>query len=375
MKHRAATIFAVLSVAAAAAPADGQEDRAQPNRPAVEQGAERPARGPLADAARDNPEFLRRFIARQIDRLTRQRDAFTDALGQLDRGEPIEEVREALREAAGPPAGDGPRGEGRAIDRHPWPGLFERRGPEDQEGGAPPHDAGRLPGAEDRAEELSGKRLDELIEFVGKNRPEMAERLRKLRRENPEGLRQFMRDKGGQILQLMKQQRDDPSLFEARGRLLEAERRSREAARVARRADGDAKEPAVAALREALAAQFDARAEVAKREIEGAKKWASRLEAQLNESISGRDAFLEERLQRALSGEELREPRRPGRSAEGGPGERTAKGRGPDQPAESPEPSLESPPDGDRGPRPEGRPRQPHRDSPMERPIGEPRPR
>lgn len=175
------------------------------------------------------------------------------------------------------------------------------------------------------------------MKFVEKNRPEMARRLRELREKDPEALRVFLRDKGPQIFRMMRDEAADPGLFAARKAMSEAERESFEAARAARAmGDGEEKNKAVERLRAALRAQFDARAAMAQLEIGGAKSRAEKLAKKLDEAVSKRDVFLDERLKKALAGDELMDPPMPpppggagpgGREGPGGPRPRGGEGR------------------------------------------------
>ncbi len=335
-RFRAAVLAGALAISLVGS-ASAQDGRpGEDDRPAPR--AERP----------ETPEALRRLVDRQLERAKRQQSGLEEVRAMIDRGEPVEAVRAKLRETLGPPGGgengggpgagfrdrlnrggDAPGpGDERPVERFRrqrdgagWPGLFggpgEPGGPRGPEGGP------------DRARPDEGpmteQRLDRLIKFVEQNRPEMAKRLRALKEKDPEALRAFLRDKGQQIMRMMRDADADPALFAARRAVGESERQSFEAARAARSmGDGEEKTKAVERLREALKAQFDARTTLAQLEIAGAKARAEALSKKLDEAVTKRDAFLDERFKKALSGEELMDPPMPE-----GPGGGPARAPGP----------------------------------------------
>lgn len=333
-----------LSLAGIVRAQDGKPDSAPPP----------PARSPEAREPREEtPEAMRRFVERQIERAKRQQAGLEEARAMLDRGEPLDEIRKKLHETLGPPGGPmggdggGPggqrgrmgRGEGEPDGERPierfrrkredagWPGFF---------GGPPPGPDGRPRGERPPHEEaadqgaLTEQRLDRVMKFVEKNRPEMAKRLRELREKDPEALRTFLRDKGQQLFRMMRDEEAEPEMFAARRALGESERKSFDAARAARSmGDGAEKTKATERLREALRAQFDARVAITQLEIKGAKARTDVLAKKLDEAIGNRDSFLDERLKKALAGEELMDPPMPeGPGGPGGPGGP----RGPDGP-------------------------------------------
>ncbi|MFM9957052.1 MAG: hypothetical protein ACKVZJ_03180 [Phycisphaerales bacterium] len=297
------------------------------------------------------PEMLRRVVERQLERSKRTTESLEEIRAMLDRGEPVEAVRRKIREVIGSPGGGfgaggfgrgfgadlEDRGDGagerpierfrRARERGGWPGLF---GPGLGGPGGP--GAGGGPGGAGGDAATEPPRIEEIIKFVEKERPEMAKRLRDLRERDPEALRVFMRDKGRQIARMMREESEQPELWKARRAVADSERASFQAAREARKAEGDAKGPESDRLRTALRAQFDARAALAQQELAAAKQRVDRLSAQLEEAVKTRDAFLDERLKKALAGEELMQPPVPVPGGSGGPGREGGPRRGEGRP-------------------------------------------
>lgn len=325
---------------------------AQPESPPA---AERGPRGAERQGLPDRPEMLRRFLERHRERLERQREGVERALKMLDDGASPEDVREALREAnvgagpgPGPGAGgpdgaeggprngrSGPRG-GADEDRgeSSWPRLFDATPPGPLAQGNPP----RGGEGDINPEALPPReKFDEMLRFIEKERPEMAKRLRDLRDRDPEELRAFWRERGPQLVRLIREQKQDPGLFEARKAMRKSETESFEAARAARSLKdkgGNEYEGAVARLREAMGRQFDARVALARLEIKNASAFVAQLSEKLDGAIGKRDEFLKERLEQALAGEELTRPpmgpRGPGGpgglGGPGGPGRNGARG-------------------------------------------------
>ncbi len=322
------------------APAPGQGPGDEMGGPRVNGG---PGQGPGGAGEgfldrEQSPEQMRAFVSRQVERLKHQQELMQKALDMVNNNEPPEKIRAAVREALLP------QGAGRFGDRlrqnqgrPDWPGVFG--GPEGGRPGGPggpdgPGGPGGRPGLggpegpggpeggpDARPREIKEEMVDSVMDFVKKNRPGMFERLSQLRRDDPQEFRRFLRDKGQQVLQMMKDQRDNPRLWEARQKLFDAEQHARKAAHLARGADEQHKEEATAKLRESLAALFDARVAVGKLDLEEARKRVELLEKRMSGQIENRDAFLKERFEKAMAGEELRDPMPPppGNDGPGGP--------------------------------------------------------
>lgn len=311
-------------------------------------------------------------MQQRLETLKKQAATLEEAIAMLDRGEPIDAVRAKAR-SGNPFGGDGPgermrlregrredggdrgRPDGAGGPNGPGPGPagdmrpdgagpggplgLGPRGPGGQgpDGRRPGGDNGGLvgDGPQGRNRDADLPRLEpgempdpplmgRMLKFLHEHRPEMADRIEKLRAEHPDEFRQFVSQRAAQIVGMMRDQAEDPELWQLRERVFDADRATHKAAKAYHTAKAEERDAALKSLREAATVQFEARAEVSRAEIRKAKAWADRLESELDERLSSREQFIDERMKELMAAPPPGGPKGP----DGGPGDQRPRGKG-----------------------------------------------
>lgn len=284
--------------------------------PPEERGAERRMeRGPEGEAGpRGDREAIVTRLERRLSDLEREKERLARALERLRQGESPAEVRRDLA----PEGGELPRGR---MGERPRDRRGRGEGPEGRAGGERP---GAERGGPDGPPVERGP-MERGMEG-GPQSPEERERLMATMREHmpglaalvervpEEGRERMLRRIAPRVREAMALKERDPKLFELKAAelrggiaVMAAARSARELSR--RERDGEAeiapkRDAAKAALREAMAAQFDTRAELQRHEVE---LLAARLEAlkeRVSKQAAERDAKIDEMVRRVLEGGE-----------------------------------------------------------------------
>lgn len=272
---------------------------AQSDNPPPPAGEPAPDAKPQDDAGRR--EAARKLINERIKRIEAQQKALHESLEMLDRGEPIEAVREHARGPLGERVErfrEGRQGFGPQDERGPGPGPGGRGGPPPREGpgferprrgpglGEGPDDMGGPDGPDARGgpegrggpgreERFGGRRGDRdadgerkplspeerqmIVDMLQAQRPGLGERLKKLHDEKPDEFDQVIERSAPHFLRMIEEKRRDPEMFELRRAMFDADAEARRLGREARKGDHAAGSPAVENLKSALNKQFDAR--------------------------------------------------------------------------------------------------------------------
>ncbi len=286
----------LLAPGALAQPAEPPADRP----PAAERDGARP---------RDRREWLseeqrrvmtRRMINAALDQARRSERILEESLDMLDRGEPIDAVREHSLKArpraqqGGP--GGGPGGFGNWFDDRPL-----RGGPGGAEGPGGLEDEPLFggpggPEARERFEALTPEQREEALELLRERGPEIFRRLQQLRAERPEAFDAMMRQRMPTLMKWLKERRDDPELYEARTKLMGVDREILRTSRTIREGRAAADGPEGAKLRELLSTAFDLRVRLGRLEIDRLHTRLTRMSAEMENRGRERDQIIGERF-------------------------------------------------------------------------------
>lgn len=239
-----------------------------------------------------SPERMKENLKRQLDRNARERAMLEEGLAMLERGESPLKVREHLRETVR----DGLRDRFQQMrDGRPRPGerrdppMFDRPGGP-PEGGPPPHEPGGPP-------PRGGPRpLDRLFGVLRETNPGMAERLERLRREDPEQFQKLFDEYAPRLARLAEERERLPDRWPDRVKQLLLQQRAGALAREISGMPADKQAEATVRLRANLGEQFDIRLKFAREDLERNKQHAQRLEQEIAENTSDREAAIEKQL-------------------------------------------------------------------------------
>lgn len=304
------TLFVVLAVAGLS-----QVAGAQPKDP--------PAPPPPGEDRAATSEGMGAMLERRIDRIEREETALREAKAMLDRGEPVEKVREYLRETVGEdvrdrmqqwrdrrgappderrPGQPGPRGgEGRGSDDMPTP---RRGGPEGPHAGPDPASDGPP---------LPPNRALELLRDVN---PPMFERLNRMRERNPEQFRDAMRRVSPRLTEFDRESRAHPGMWRLRVQMFRLEREARDLARTAAGEPAAERAEAVAKLNSVIGEQFDLRLRMREQEVSDLTERVSDIRSQIDAASKDREALVAARAR-----DMIEEARMDDRPPPGGPGD------------------------------------------------------
>lgn len=262
-------------------------------------------------------ENMRRFVNERLKRLEENQKLLHESLEMLDRGEPLDAIREHGRAALGerfdrfrdggprgPRGGDGPGEFG-----PPPPGEEhggELRGPQGRRG------SDRRKGSEvesgPRGEERKSLALTEeerslIIDMLLVTRPGLGERLKQVQTEKPEEFDAMIRRSAPQFLRMIEDKRRDPEAFQVRRSMFETEFATR---RIAREIRAEGKEPTeeqVQQLKDAVTKQFEARQKFEEQTIQRMRDQIEKSEERMRAMASDRDVAIERELKKLLEGD------------------------------------------------------------------------
>jgi hypothetical protein len=236
--------------------------------------------------------------------MKREEKRINDAMSRLDKGEAPEEIAKGLRpegrsEGRSDPRAAGPRGDGR---------------PKPTEGGKSAMPS--RPVAETSAEDH-----ERLMVQLRENLPRIADRMEAWRKADPESANRMLGRMAPRVREAAELRQHDPDMFTLKVAEFEAGFNVMDSARAITRArnEGDAAgredrvKDAIAKLRTALGAQFDARVAVQAKEIEALEQRLTSLRSDHDRQITNRDRTIDEKTQRMSDPDSW-----PRRSHEGG---------------------------------------------------------
>ncbi len=295
-------------------------------QPPPERGPDRVREGgPEGEVGvRGDREAIVTRLERRLSEIEREKERVSQALERLRQGESPEEVRRALAPEGGEvprgrvgerprdrrgPGGPG-RGEGfggRLGDRRPG---MDGPGPDRGEMDGPPMERGPME-REMEAGPLSLEDRERLMAVLREHMPAMAQVVEHVPEE---GRERMLRRIAPRVREAMALKERDPKLFELKASelrggiaVMAAARSARELMR--REHDGEAdigvkRDGAKKALREAMAAQFDTRAELQRHEVELLSSRLEALKERVSKQASERDARIDEMVRRVMEGGE-----------------------------------------------------------------------
>lgn len=314
MVHRFA-LFALLAGAgfthvAIAQPAEKPSDPP----PAGERGGARPRDRREGLSEEQRREVTRRMINAALEQARRSERILKESLDMLDRGEPIEAVREHSLKArpraqqgggAGGPGGGfggfggvwfddrplrggpgGPDGPGGLEDEPRFGGPRGPGGPDGPDG----------PEARERFEALTPEQREEALELLRERGPEIYRRIQQLRAERPDEFDAMMRQRMPTLMKWLKERRDDPELYEARTKLMGVDREIMRTSRKIREGSAAADGPDGAKLRELLGTAFDLRVQLGRLEIDRLNKRLTKMSSEMEHRGRDRDRVIGERF-------------------------------------------------------------------------------
>ncbi len=221
----------------------------------------------------------------EIKTLKSREENLASALARLDSGASVREVFAALREAE---AGKPPRPEGEG-DR---PGRGDRPGGDDE------MSRPARPGP------LSPEERRRILAAVAKEFPELHGRLRQVEADSPGEVERLVMRLAPRIREFEDLRERDPAMARIRLREMKASLRFVFASREWRNAvaTGEAGAERLEVIRtdvrESLAEMFDARSDAQQLDLDRLKERMARLEAELSDRRTNRDALLEEQIER-----------------------------------------------------------------------------
>lgn len=319
MKRSMVHELALLTLLAGAAFAQPSEKPADP-APASERDAARPRDRREGLSEEQRREVSRRMISAALEQARRSERILEESLDMLDRGEPLDVVREHSLKARPRAQQEGPGGPG-----GPWSGRgglggwFDDRPARGGRGGAGaggPDGPGGLedeplfggprgpggpdgpggPEARERFEALTPEQREEALELLRERGPEIYRRIQQLRAERPEEFDAMMRQRMPTLVKWLKERRDDPELYEARTKLMGVDREIMRTSRMIREGSVPADGPEGAKLRELLSTAFDLRVQLGRLEIDRLNKRLTKMSSEMENRGRERDRIIGERF-------------------------------------------------------------------------------
>jgi hypothetical protein len=274
----------VLSILLAAGAAPAQQDTTPPTKPAPTASG-LPAGGPAKDDQQERDSLkarLERSIAENEQRLTRLKDG----LARLNKGEPLDTVRDSMEPGRRPGGPDGPPG---------GPRGGRRSGP------SGPHEPGHGPPPADANADKSDREV--VLPFLEQHNPEFAERIKASIKDNPQmaertigrlapHIREVLAERDDQTRELkIAAMRNGWDTMNAMRKLTDAIRKSPEGPEV---------EEQTARLRELMGVYFDTEVKLRNREIAVLEDRIAQIRKELGDRLSERDTFINKQMDRLL---------------------------------------------------------------------------
>ncbi|MBX3403352.1 MAG: hypothetical protein KF699_08080 [Phycisphaeraceae bacterium] len=309
MNTRTLMLAAMVGVLASASVAAPVSAPVQPE-PRGEHGA-RPAPQGSRDAAVGR-RMLRELIERRLEFSRRQQERMERALRMLEEGADPADVEAEFPDigrgpsgpagAGGPPGGmmDGDMGDGPPGPRGPGRGQREPGG-SGSGGREPPLDR-----------PLTDEERAAVREFLRTAQPRLHEMFAELEAADPDEAARRLREMFPRIRPMIELRQNDPALYELRMRELRTGREAMEAARRFIEVERTASSPeaertrAEAALRAAVGAHLDARAEIGRHELARQIERAQRDLAEIEGRSADRDADVQRMMTRMIERERQR---------------------------------------------------------------------
>ena len=227
------------------------------------------------------------------------------ALGQADDDDrpavrPIPEGGGQPSDGFGPRPGDrtGPRGE--RGDRRRCPNRFGESGPSGPGGfnGPRPRGGGRV------WEHLSEEKREKVLDFLAEHFPMRYEELMRVQETDPELFKRHISRAAPEMLRMLNQSEDDPEMFELTMQEQENRFRMRRLLRRYNSAEDEADKVALEEdIRELVEGQFDIQQKRMEQEIEHLDHRMDELRRRLEDRATDRDNWIEQHLEKLLSGE------------------------------------------------------------------------
>lgn len=169
---------------------------------------------------------------------------------------------------------------------------------------------------------MTPEQVDRAMGFIREHMPQLHERLSAFRESDPVGFERLMNRMGPRIREAASVKDRDPKLFELRANEIRAGIQVLESARAyhdlkREKAPDDKLAAAQATLRDALAAQQDARAAMMAREIDALSERVKSLQADLERNKANRDNAIDALLDQITKGKEPRDLPFPPRNRRG----------------------------------------------------------
>lgn len=256
---------------------------------------EKPAEQDQAEREKQERERAREALRNRLERVRAEQARLEATLAAIDAGQPLDQLN-----IPGPRDGADPQ----------------------RERPAPPPPPEDRPGLNNGNGEFTDQ---EILAFISEVYPEWAQQMEMLRERNPEALDRMLADRRPRLIELMRERRDQPAVFEVRQRIARSEMRLRRAAWSFARADDPAQRTeAEQRLDEMLHEQFDLRIELAQAELAEAERETARIRAEIETTLARKLDMIAERkadLIRAIRERRSRDSQRES-PREGRPGNR-----------------------------------------------------
>lgn len=309
--------------------------------------AKRTAAEPRRDRQDAGPEFdpavAKARLSRRLEEVEREAARLREAVARLEKGDPVKDVMtdartqlaERFRERVEERRTGERRGPDRANRPDNRPGNGAGNGPDTKPG--QDADAGRDAKSEPKGERdgrpgagpwtgpgrgpMTAEDRDHAIRRFRENFPELGERYKSMIDADPEGAAQMIHRMSPRFQEAIELRERDPEMFKLKGQELQANidvmiaiRRLMKTRSGEGGPDADPAHPResaeLAAVKDAIAAQFDARMKVQAREIEALAKRLESLRGDHASKIENREMIIQERLHRAQEMEPVIEPKR-----------------------------------------------------------------
>ncbi len=228
------------------------------------------------------------LLERRLERMEKEEAALHEAMGMLDRGEPLEAVRGLVRREIGAGLRDRARNQREPPDRGPRAG----RQP------SPPPPPGPPPPPPPKQD--SPIEPERAMDVLRQANPQLFERLRRLRENDPQRFRVLLDRFAPRLAEFDRERRDRPEQWNLRAESFRMDRDAVSLARRAAEAGPGERTPAVDALREVVTRQFDLRLRLHEQEVGRLNERVDEIRRQIGKAGLEREEVVARRVRELL---------------------------------------------------------------------------